>query len=84
MSAGCQQYMVRLVDPKRQAFTIVCEQCGYELPIGALNLIDVDAVGRVMLQHAEGSLRKFSPRESCPMCDSGHFCIDHCHGNTLG
>ena len=45
-------FFVRVVDLVRQTFTIVCETCGAELPIGALNLIDSDAVGAVMLEHS--------------------------------
>jgi hypothetical protein len=53
---------VRLVDVERQTFTVVCETCGHELPIGALNLIDSLAVGTIMLEHAKEHI---DGRECC-------------------
>lgn len=50
-------FMVRLVDLDRHSMTIVCESCGAELPwqnegVFSLLIIDADAVGTVMLEHA--------------------------------
>lgn len=43
-------FIVRVVDVRRETFTVVCEACGEELPFG-LNLIDSTAIGLVMVEH---------------------------------
>lgn len=48
----CTTFIARIADIDRHAFTLVCEHCGAELPLGALNLIDSSAVGIIMVEHA--------------------------------
>ncbi len=56
MKVDLTQFLVRpMIHPVSNGvvFIVVCETCGFELPIGALNMIDRDAVGFVMMQHLD-------------------------------